>query len=93
MKIIVTRDSVCAADDCDAPHKIDLHVSDTASVVDNLFTRQHILVVQSQFFPTFLHTFYGRSAPPLKTSDPLVPSGQEDAQPGSPADLPQAAGI
>jgi hypothetical protein len=41
----------------------------------DLFTRQHILVVQSQFFPTFLHTFYGSNVPPLESSDPLVPSG------------------
>ena len=58
----------------------------------DLFTRQHILVVQSQHFPAFLRTFYGEGAAAFETSNPLPPSAPEDAQPGSPADPPQAAG-
>jgi len=36
MKILVTRDSVCAGDDCDAPHALSLDVDPNATLRDVL---------------------------------------------------------
>ena len=58
----------------------------------DMFTRLHILVVQSQKFPAFLETFYGGSAAPTEASAPPQ-QGARDAQPDSPANSPQASSL
>lgn len=57
----------------------------------DLFTRLHILVVQSRHFPTFLRTFYGQESVPTEAPSPMPPRGPEDAQPGAPGDAQRAA--
>jgi hypothetical protein len=49
----------------------------------DLFTRLHILVVQSRHFPTFLRTFYGQESVPSEDPSPMPPNGPEDIQPGA----------
>jgi hypothetical protein len=47
------------------------------------FTRQHIIVVQSRHFPTFLRAFYGSSEVPSGVPSGLPESGPDAAQSGS----------
>jgi hypothetical protein len=63
-------------------HPQDVGASYREGIVDR-FTRQHIMVVQSQHFPTFLRTFYGSGEMP---SD--LPSGPPESEP----DATQSAG-
>jgi hypothetical protein len=53
----------------------------------DLFTRLHILVVQSQHFPTFLETFYGQDTVPTEASPIPMPAPKSGStQLDSPAD-------
>jgi hypothetical protein len=49
----------------------------------DMFTRLHILVVQSRHFPTFLRTFYSHEAVPTEAPSPVPINGPEDAQHGA----------
>jgi hypothetical protein len=75
------------------PRHLQFKPSDVAGsckegVVD-LFTRLHILVVQSRRFPAFLQTFYGQGeAIPTDVPSPVPTNGPEDAQLGTARDTP-----
>jgi hypothetical protein len=78
------------------PRHLQLPPLDIAAYKEGLvdmFTRLHILVVQSQQFPAFLETFYGGDTAPSDASALPPQQGACDAQSDSPADSPQASSL
>jgi len=63
----------------------DIGASYKEGIVD-LFTRLHIMVVQSRYFPTFLRTFYGSTEVPPEVPSGAPQSEPEAAQPGAAGD-------
>jgi len=57
----------------------------------DLFTRLHIMVVQSRYFFTFLRTFYGSEEVPRDVPTSLQDDAPKAAQPPAAGDAPQGA--